>query len=192
MKILIARHGQDQDNFNNILNGHRNMPLTALGKEQAKVAANKLLDDNIGVDVILSSPLKRAFGTAEIISKTINGPKPIIEPLLIERDFGILTGRPLSEIPKYAGKTLQTDVVNYFLEAENSETFPELYRRANLVLKKVSTEYPNKTVLLVTHGDTGKMVRAAFHKWTWKKGLMTKYFDNSEILFLEERNDRIE
>jgi len=32
MKILIARHGQDEDNAKDILNGHRDMPLTEKGE----------------------------------------------------------------------------------------------------------------------------------------------------------------
>jgi len=136
--------------------------------------------------------LKRARKTAEIISKIINGPEPIVEPLLIERDFGILTGKPLSDIPKYATKTLQTDVVNYFLEVEGAEDFSALYQRADKLLKKVEDSYPDRNVLLVCHGDTGKMVRAAYHKWNWLDGLKTKYFDNSEVLFLEEQTDKIE
>lgn len=34
-KIYITRHGQDRDNANNILNGHRDMPLTEIGMDQA-------------------------------------------------------------------------------------------------------------------------------------------------------------
>ncbi len=35
-EIFIARHGQNEDNINGILNGHRDLPLTSLGREQAK------------------------------------------------------------------------------------------------------------------------------------------------------------
>lgn len=136
--------------------------------------------------------MKRAKKTAEIISEIISGPGPIVEPLLIERDFGILTGKPLSDIPNYATKTLQTDVVNYFLEVEGAEDFPTLYKRAEELLKKVMSNYQDENVLLVCHGDTGKMIRAAYHKWDWLAGLKTKYFDNSEILFLEDKTDKIE
>lgn len=192
MKIMIARHGQDEDNAKDILNGHRDMPLTEKGEGQAHIAGEKLKEDGIKIDVILCSPLKRAKKTAEIISKIIDGPDPIVDPLLIERDFGILTGKPLSDIPKYATKTLQTDVVNYFLEVDGAEDFPALYKRAEKLLNEVRSNYSDKNVLLVCHGDTGKMIRAAYHKWDWLEGLKTKYFDNSEILFLEEKDDKIE
>lgn len=35
-EIFIARHGQNEDNVNGILNGHRDLPLTELGRQQAR------------------------------------------------------------------------------------------------------------------------------------------------------------
>ena len=43
MKIYLARHGQDKDNENGILNGHRDTALTELGLSQAKEIAEKNL-----------------------------------------------------------------------------------------------------------------------------------------------------
>ena len=34
-EIYIARHGQNQDNAKGVLNGHRDLPLTDLGRAQA-------------------------------------------------------------------------------------------------------------------------------------------------------------
>jgi probable phosphoglycerate mutase len=34
MKIYLTRHGQNEDNLNGILNGHRDLPLTDLGRDQ--------------------------------------------------------------------------------------------------------------------------------------------------------------
>ena len=42
LNIYVARHGQDQDNSNGILNGHRDEPLTELGRQQAKDVAIKM------------------------------------------------------------------------------------------------------------------------------------------------------
>ena len=61
--LFIVRHGQDEDNANLTLNGRRDKPLTELGRQQAKTVATKL--KNHQIDVIYSSPLKRAFETAQ-------------------------------------------------------------------------------------------------------------------------------
>ena len=46
LKIYLARHGQDQDNANGILNGQRDEPLTDIGINQAKQLAQKISDAN--------------------------------------------------------------------------------------------------------------------------------------------------
>ena len=62
--------------------------------------------------------------------------------------MGILTGKPIADIPKYATKILPTDRVNYFLEAEGAEDFPTLYKRGEKVLNDIKKNHPNETVLI--------------------------------------------
>ncbi len=189
-KIFLVRHGQDTDNASGILNGHRDTELTELGRNQARAVADKLINNHI--NIVYSSPLKRAYETARIIAEKIGVDEIIADEHLIERDFGILTGKPLVDIPKYASKVLETDKVNYFLEAEGSEGFPALYVRGQKILKEIMDQHPDKNVLVVTHGDIGKMVRAAFHRWNWEDGLKTPYFDNTGVLELSSNQDTIE
>ena len=42
--IYIARHGQNEDNVRGILNGHRDLPLTDLGRQQARQLARHIKD----------------------------------------------------------------------------------------------------------------------------------------------------
>ena len=189
-KIFLVRHGQDMDNAAGILNGRRDMELTTLGREQAKEVAVKLRDNNI--QIIYASPLKRAYETARIIATELGIDEVIADEHLIEREFGILTGKPLSEITKYADKVLPVDGVNYFLEVEGAEDFPALLERGRKILEEISQRHPNENVLIATHGDIGKMIRAAYHGWTWEQGLKTPYFTNTGVLELSERQDVME
>jgi broad specificity phosphatase PhoE len=189
-KIFIVRHGQDEDNANHILNGRRDRQLTDLGRQQAKIVGAKLKDKHIAV--IYSSPLKRAFETAQIIAKEIGVKNVIVHDDLIERDMGILAGKPITDIPKYAKKILVTDRVDYFLEAEGAENFQSLYNRGKKVLEDFKQRYADEVILIVAHGDIGKMIRAVYHGWTWEEGLKTPYFDNTGILELKPQNDFLE
>jgi len=186
MVFYIARHGQDKDNECGILNGHRNTLLTDLGRRQAIEAGKKLKDKRI--DVIWSSPLVRTFDTAAIIAEQIGFPCAQIVKCedLIERNFGILTGKPLSDILALPPeRILKTDKVNYFLEAEGAENFSVLLSRGKAVLELVKELPQGKTVLLVTHGDIGKMIQAAYYNWTWEDGLKKPYFANTDVLELK-------
>lgn len=190
MKIFLVRHGQDTDNATGILNGRRDTELTELGREQAKKVAEKLKDNN--VQIIYASPLKRAYETARIIATELGIDEVIADEHLIERDFGVLTGKPVADIPKYTNKVLPTDRVNYFLEVEGAEDFPTLLKRGKKILEEIKQRHPDKNVMIVTHGDIGKMIRAAYHGLTWEDGLKTVYFENTEVLELSEKQDIIE
>ena len=185
-KIFLVRHGQDEDNANGILNGRRDTPLTELGRQQARTIAEKLKDNDI--EVIYASPLKRAYETARIVAETLGVDEVITDEHLMEREFGILTGKLVVDIPKYSSKTIQTDRVLYFIEAKGAEDFPSLYQRGKKILEEISQRHPNKNILIVAHGDIGKMIRAVYHNWTWEEGIKTPYFENTGVLELADRD----
>lgn len=185
LKIYLARHGQDEDNAAGILNGHRNQPLTKLGEEQAEAVARKIMAKQLKFDAIYSSPLRRAHRTAEILA--CNKPDSVeIMDLLIERDFGVMTGVPTKEIKKRcAPDLLQTDTISYFLSPEGAETFDDLLERGSRVISKIQEIHKeDSSILLVTHGDFGKMLYAAYYKLDWVEVLKQFHFGNSEVLLL--------
>src|SRR3989344_5671279 len=140
-EIYLARHGQDQDNVDGILNGHRDQPLTELGISQAQKLAAHIKDTGLVFDHVYASPLQRAYRTAEIITETLGLPKPIREPDLIERDFGIMTGKPVGKIMEIcAPDVLVTNKIKYFLSPEGAETFPQLIERAKNILDKLEAQ----------------------------------------------------
>lgn len=186
-KILLVRHGQDTDNAAGILNGRRDTSLTQLGREQSKKVAEKLRGS--GIQIIYTSPLRRAYETARIIAAELGVDEIIADEHLVERDFGALTGKEVSKIPSYVEKTYPTDKVDYFLEAEGAEDFPTLLGRSKKILEEIRERHPSEDVLVVTHGDIGKMLCAAYHGWSWEQGLKAPYFDNTEVLELADSQD---
>ncbi len=185
LKLYIARHGQNVDNANGILNGHRDEPLTQKGIEQAEEVAEQIKKARLSFDWVYTSPLSRAKQTADIIAHRIHGPKPLIEPLLIERDFGVMTGIETSRVEELcAPNILKAELITYFLEPEGAETFPDLLDRAHTYLTKLKSTHIDGSVLLVTHGDFGKMIYASYYNLDWKRVLKQFHFGNSELLLL--------
>jgi len=188
MNIYLARHGQNEDNKNGILGGHRDLPLTVLGEEQAKQAARNICDFGLQFAAVYCSPLVRARQTAAILCAEAGLPASIEEPLLIERDFGVMTGRPVSSIKEFCfPDIIETDTGVYFLSPEGAETFPELKNRAQQLLTTLVQKHCSDNILLVTHGDIGKMIYAAYYDLPWQEVLTKFYFGNSEILHLFPR-----
>jgi probable phosphoglycerate mutase len=185
LNIYLARHGQDQDNVRGILNGHRDEPLTELGESQAQELAQKIKSAGIKFNKIYSSPLIRTSETAKIIASALLIEAPELMPLLIERDFGIMTGKPIAEIESLcAPDILKTDTITYVLSPEGAETFPQLMIRAHAILEKIKTNHQDGDILLVTSGDIGKMIYASYYNLYWKDVLTMFHFGNSELLLL--------
>jgi len=185
IKIYLARHGQDEDNAKGILNGRRDSPLTNLGVKQAGLLAEKIRDLNLGIKKVYSSPLQRAYKTAETVSDMLGLLKPEKLDISIERDFGNMTGKAVKDIESLrAPNIIKSDPIVYFLCPDGAETFPELIERAKKILILLNKENIEGPILLVTHGDIGKMIYAVFYKLDWKDVLTDFHFGNSEVLLL--------
>lgn len=182
VKLILVRHAETQGNLDGILLGHQDSPLTDLGKEQALATARELKGEKI--DAICSSPLGRALETAQIIAQNLGNLEVKVEPLLIERDFGVLTSKHKNEIHLHAKELFQTSNFTYFLEAEGAEDFPTLLKRAEKAVSKINDDYKDKTALLVVHAQIGKMIEIVYHGWDWQKGLATPHFEHGEIIKL--------
>ena len=181
--VGVTRHGQDEDNVRGILNGHRNLPLTDLGRQQAQQLARRIRDRELVFDVVYASPLDRALETAAIVATELGLAEPIAHDDLIERNFGIMTGRPAADVEEMcAPDIIKTENVTYFLRPDGAETFPDLLARGQRVLDSMACRHPDQTVLLVCHGDIGKMIYAAATNTPWRRVLTDSYFGNTDII----------
>lgn len=185
LEIFIARHGQNQDNADGILNGHRDLPLTKLGRKQAHDLADGIAEIGLTFDKVYCSPLLRAHDTARAVCQKLKLSQPTVLPELIERDFGEMTGRPQAQIAELcAPDIIQTDTVTYFLSPKGAETFPQLVIRAQKALQAIQRDHPDGRVLLVGHGDFGKMIYAAATNTPWRKVLTDFHFGNGDLIDL--------
>ncbi|MCX6823704.1 MAG: histidine phosphatase family protein [candidate division SR1 bacterium] len=187
--IYIVRHGQNEDNANGILNGHRDLPLTQLGIDQAKEVAQSIKESNIHIDKAYSSPLQRAYITGKIITDNLGIDAPEKMDILIERDFGIMTGKPMKDIEILCSPNIiKADIVTYFLSPEGAEIFPQLIERAKKALAYIEKKHNNENILIATHGDFGKMLYATYYNLDRKEVLVKFHFGNSEVLLLSPEN----
>jgi broad specificity phosphatase PhoE len=89
--LILIRHGQSTANAQSLLVGRTDAELTDRGRDQARALAHALVD----VEVVLSSPLRRARETAELALAQI----PVeIDESFIEQDYGLYDGRAMAEV----------------------------------------------------------------------------------------------
>ncbi len=189
--IFIARHGQSEDNINGILGGQRDRPLTDVGRGQARELGQSIADIGLTFDAVYCSPLIRAHETADIVAEVAGLPKPVVLPQLIERHMGVMTGKPYKQVIAECEpeNLLMTDVVTYFLSAEGAETFDELLVRARGVIDTIHSQHTTGRVLLVCHGDMGKMLYAASTNKDWQEAIQDFHFGNAELIDLSGNGD---
>ena len=187
LKIYLARHGQDSDNVRRVLNGCRDTSLTIIGQQQALQLAKRIKLMGLSFNKIYTSPLLRVKQTAKIITDYLSLPEAEILSDLIERDFGKMTGMTIDDILLLEDNNIvQTPEVSYFLEVEGAEKFSELIARSQRVLNLVQQENEDGNILLLTSGDIGKMIYAAYHEKTWQEVLPSFYFSNTDLRVLEK------
>lgn len=95
MEIYVIRHGQTEANAENRLQGRSDTPLTDTGKRQIKnvIAAVK----RRGIEVLISSPLKRALDTAKLIAQELKTDIRV-DPDLREICYGDWEGQSKEEL----------------------------------------------------------------------------------------------
>ena len=139
--LAVLRHGQTDWNIDFRLQGITDIPLNETGIAQAAEAAAVLA--NTKWDHLLSSPLSRAFDTAQIVASKIGFSEVEIEPRLLERSFGEAEGLRHDEWKeKYPNPNL----------VPGGESLDELRVRSNELLDHLAHVYEGKSVLAISHG----------------------------------------
>lgn len=89
-RILLARHGETAWNALGKLQGHTDIALNDVGRDQARALAASFRD--AGITAIWTSDLSRARETGEIIADLLGLAAPTVDPELRERQFGVFEG----------------------------------------------------------------------------------------------------
>jgi len=137
----LFRHGQTDWNVDLRLQGTAEIPLNGHGVQQVKSATRKL--DISSWDLVLTSPLGRAKETAEIILAEMTGTELLVEPMLIERSFGIGEGMLYSEWHEKYGQLEEIPGA----ESNNSVTL-----RSRQLLDLMLEKYSGAKILAISHG----------------------------------------
>lgn len=155
MTIYIVRHGQTEENLSRILQGHMPGTLTEQGKEQAAIAADILAKNGVDFKCIVSSDLKRAMDSAQIIAHKLNLPIIPME-ILRERDWGKWTGMTIAEATDRFRKHGK-----WKFPAGTTETEEGIYNRAGEALARLQELYKDDNIIVVTHGQFARNLVAA-------------------------------
>lgn len=148
--FILVRHGQTEWNRIERFRGRADVPLNDTGFKQA-AATGKRIAAEWTPTAIYSSPLLRAFQTAEVIANYFNLSVQS-HPGLIDIDYGKWQGLT----PEEAQQIYPKQVDNWFNHPERAiipdgESLDELRDRAIRTINELSSRHAGETIVLVSH-----------------------------------------
>lgn len=154
MTLYVVRHGETIRNKLGLIQGQTEWDLTEKGIKDAEELRD--IVDKLDIDVVISSPLKRAVDTASIIT---SDKYPInIDDRIVERNWGMCEGAHIEEV----------DTVkcwNFFINTDNNkiEKVQDLLARVSEFLEDIKVRYKDKNVLVVTHSAVLRAIHYCLH-----------------------------
>ena len=149
-RIILVRHGETDWNASGRIQGHNDTPLNAVGREQARRAARRLVGEP--VRGLYSSDLVRSSETAAIIGQTL-GLTVVTSPRLRERQYGVWEGLTAAEIQaRFPEQFAEWRARSTDFAPPQGETRSQLLTRALAELQAIARRHAREVVVVVTHG----------------------------------------
>lgn len=193
-EIILARHGETEWNLAEIFRGQIDVELNETGLKQAELLGEYLSQTKI--EVIYSSPKKRALKTAELMASH-HPLDVVVTPGLRDLDFGQWQGLSQQEV-KEQYQELYTAWMKapHQLKMPGGESLDDVRQRALGVVDEVIAKYKG-TVILVSHRVVNKVLICALlgldnsHFWQIRQdtcGIITFTYENGQFVLTEHNN----
>lgn len=164
MKLYVLRHGETAENINKIMQGKMDTVLNEVGKKQAKSVQDKIKKEQI--DLIISSPLKRAIETAKLAAPNIEIKD---DERLLSRNHGEFQGKKRTDINLDSYWNIKLNE-----QYKEAESIMDLYNRVASLIIDIKHTYKDKNILLVTHSGICRILYYYFNGIP-ANGSMAKY-----------------
>ncbi|WP_433431273.1 bifunctional RNase H/acid phosphatase [Nonomuraea sp. CA-141351] len=155
--LLLLRHGETELSVERRFSGLGDAELTPSGLAQAAAAAERLSREPYRLDVIITSPLKRAMQTAEAVAQR-TGLDVEVDEDLRELDFGEWEGHTFTEVQRRWPAELAAWLADPEIAPPGGESFASTARRVQAAGERLVERYEGKTVLAVSHVTPIKML----------------------------------
>jgi 2,3-bisphosphoglycerate-dependent phosphoglycerate mutase len=159
-KLVLVRHGQSLWNLQNRFTGWVDVPLTALGEEEARRAGERLR--GMTFDVAYTSALSRAQETLRLLLDTSGIRVPIIrDAALNERDYGDLAGLDkAATAERYGAEQVHVWRRSFDIAPPGGESLKDTAARTLPFFERAVLEdvRAGRDVLVVAHGNSNRSI----------------------------------
>ncbi|MGY1711256.1 bifunctional RNase H/acid phosphatase [Geodermatophilus sp. SYSU D00758] len=156
--LHLLRHGRTEHTPERRYSGRNDLPLSATGRAEAEAAAKRA--EELGIEVVVASPLRRTRETAEVVAAALGLPVQLDDDL-VELDFGDLEGLTAEEARTrhpLAARRFAGDVT---VPAPGGESVADVAARVQRARERLLRQHAGRTVLVVSHVTPIKLLLAA-------------------------------
>ena len=148
--VYLVRHCEAMGNVLGVFQGTTDLDISETGATQLEFLGKRF--KNVHIDKVYSSPLLRAYKTAEAIAKP-KGLEVIVDQGLIEINGGIIEGMKLIDIfENYPELEYAWCHEFHNFAPENGEAIKDTYVRVWDAVKRIISENDGKTIVISSHG----------------------------------------
>lgn len=149
-RLILVRHCQSAGNKSNAFQGQSDADISDVGAKQLDLLSLRFR--NMHLDAIYSSPLMRAYKTAEAINRFHHLEVQVL-PELMEIDVGELQGKLLKSMAEdYPLLSKNWNETPQDCVFPGGESMRQVYARAESALRILLHKNQGKTVLVASHG----------------------------------------
>ena len=148
-RLILVRHASTEHSVHNRFSGRNDLPLSAIGEQQAAALARRATSFG-DVAAVVSSPLPRARQTADLIAGAL-GAEVGVNDGLVETDFGEWEGLTFAEVEKGWPGELSGWLTTPDASPPKGESFGDVAKRVRRARDELIASHPAATVVVVSH-----------------------------------------
>lgn len=190
-EILLVRHGESSPHIDGesfaLVDGHGDPPLSAAGRDQAALVAQRLVDTGERIAAVYVTTLQRTLQTAQPLLDRL-GATAVVEGDLREVFLGDWEGgefrKRVADGDPIAQQMFVEQRWDVIPGGEPADRFEERVRRG---IARIAGEHPDEIVVAVVHGGViGEIMNIA----TGSKGFVFGGADNASISHIVVTDER--
>ena len=174
--LYIVRHCQSAGNLSGRFQGRFDAPVSETGEKQLELLSLRFRNEHL--DAIYTSPLVRAYRTAEAINRFHNLPIQVCQGL---SEIG-------ERFPQVAHDWDHAPDLCVFPQGE---TMTQVYQRVGEAIDQIVAENPGKTVAVATHGGVIKNLNARVEYGCIEGLRQSAVFGNTSVSILEAQDGKL-
>lgn len=187
--LYLVRHAQAEGNVRRTFQGHTDAFLSETGLKQLEHLTERFR--GVHLDAVYSSPLRRAYQTAQALNAHLRLPIST-DHRLIEINGGDFEGVPFAELPLlFPEEEARWDHDPANFHAPSGESMRQVYARMKVCIESIVRDNTDKTIAVASHGCAIRNYLCYANGWGIEHISDVAWCDNTAVSLLEYNTDLI-